>query len=101
MLKYEFRSNQEYKDKNTANFYIQIQEEPYIGLSFVFGPIEFVGENSDGSGLINFDYHLLSIPEHINLEEQRKGIESVISEILQNILEKEVLSQGSEPDATV
>jgi hypothetical protein len=101
MPKYEVKLNEQYKDKNTANSYIEIQEEPYTGLSFVFGPIEFSGENSDGTGVINFDYHLLFVPENIMLEEHKKDIESMIARILQNILEKEVLEKGNESDATI
>ena len=101
MLKYEVKLNEQYKDKTTANSYIEIQEEPYVGTSFVFGPIEFSGESSEGNGLINFDYHLLFVPENIIFQEHKTGIETMISKILQDILEKEVLNQGAENNATI
>ena len=90
MYKYEVRPNRFFKEKNTANFYIEIMEGPYEGLCLVFGPVEFKGEDENGNGLINFDYHLLFIPDTINFEEQKSDVEAFVGQLLQHILETQV-----------
>jgi hypothetical protein len=81
------QQNEKFKEANTAEFYIEITEGDYTGLSFVFGPIEFIGEDEDGNGRVKFDYHLLETPEFVILEEHREEIESVIGSVLHKILE--------------
>lgn len=88
MLKYEVKPNTFYKENNTADFYIEVMEGPLTGLCFVYGPIQFVGEDEDGNGKINFDYHALYIPHTIDFTAQKDDIESTVSLILQHILEK-------------
>ena len=84
---YEVKSNQLYKENNTADFYLELTEGPFTGLCFVFGPITFDGEDENGNGKINFDYHLLFIPAHVNFDEQKPDIEEVVGAILQHLLE--------------
>ena len=96
MYKYEAKPNELYKEKNTANFYLEIQEGPYEGMCLVFGPIEFKGEDENGNGLINFDYHLLNIPEAINFQEEKAGIEEFVGQLLQHLLETQVRDANNE-----
>lgn len=84
---YEVKSNQFYKENNTADFYIELTEGPFTGLCFVFGPIMFDGEDEQGNGKVKFDYHLLFIPAHVNFDEQKPDIEGVVGAILQHLLE--------------
>lgn len=90
MLNFGVKENTLYKDVNTAEFYIEIENGNFVGVCFTFGQIEFVGEDEEGNGKINFDYHLLYVPENINLEEQKKDLESDIGKILEIVLRQMV-----------
>jgi hypothetical protein len=81
------QQNEKFKEVNTAEFYIEIAEGDFTGLSFVFGPIEFLGEDEEGNGRVKFDYHLLETPEFVILEEHREQIEGVVGMVLHKILE--------------
>jgi hypothetical protein len=86
-LKYEIKKNTYYKENNATDFYIELMEGPLTGLCFVYGPITFKGEDEEGNGLIDYDYHLLYIPSTINFEEKKFDIEQAVGQILQKILE--------------
>lgn len=88
MHNYMVKENLEFKEQNTATHYLQFEEGPLDGVKFTFGKIEFLGEDEEGNGKINFDYHLLSIPEHINLEERKEEIENNIGDVLRALLEE-------------
>lgn len=81
------QKNEKFKENNTAEFYIEIDEGTFQGLSFVFGPVEFLGEDEEGNGRVKFDYHLLETPEFVILEEHREQIETEIGLVLHKILE--------------
>jgi len=87
MPSFTIQQNEKFKEVSTSEFYIEIDEGDYTGLSFVFGPIKFLGEDEEGNGRIEFDYDLLFIPERIDISEHRSNIEHMIGMILHNILE--------------
>jgi len=78
--------NPVYPDAN-ADHFIELNEGEFTGVHFNFGKIEFMGEDEDGNGKINFDYNLLFLPEHIKLEESKNAIEEELGKVLQHILE--------------
>lgn len=96
MLKYEVKPNHYYKENNASDFYIELMEGPLEGLCYVYGPINFVGEDEEGNGNIKFDYHVLYIPANINFEEQKFDIEQNVGQILQHILESIVEGEKNE-----
>lgn len=90
MPKYEVRSNKGDERPypyTTSDHFLEIMEGLFVGLHFSFGQIEFAGEDENGNGKINFDYNLLYIPEHINLDESKPDVEQMIGTILQHVLE--------------
>ena len=87
------KENELYKEQNTATHYIEFQDGPLQGICFTFGKIEFMGEDEEGNGKINFDYHLIHIPESITFEEQRDTIESHIGAVLKQVLEEQVANE--------
>lgn len=88
MPKFTVKENVEFKEQNTATHYLVFTEGPMTDIAFTFGKIEFLGEDEEGNGKINFDYHLLSVPESINLEERKDEIEGHIGEVLKVLLEE-------------
>jgi len=96
MHNYKVKPNHDYKDNIKSDYYIEITDGPFQGLCFVFGPIEFAGEDEQGNGKINFDYHLLFIPETVNFEEDKFEIEQVAAGVLQRILETLVEKNSNE-----
>ena len=89
MPSFTVKENELYKEQNTATHYIEFQDGPLQGICFTFGKIEFMGEDEEGNGKINFDYHLIHIPETIIFEEQRDTIESHIGAVLKQVLEEQ------------
>lgn len=96
MYNYEVKPNHYYKENNASDFYIEILDGPFQGLCFVFGPIEFAGEDESGNGKINFDYHLLFIPANVNFEEHKFEIEQMVANVLQRIFETLVENNSDE-----
>jgi len=96
MHNYEVKPNHYYKKNIDSDFYIELIDGPFQGLCFVFGPIEFAGEDEQGNGIINFDYHLLFIPETVNFEEEKFEIEQMVGNVLQRILETLVEKNSDE-----
>jgi len=70
--------------------YVEITDGPYMGLHFNYGNIEFVGENEDGSGNLNFNYTVLFTPRWVDSKRDIKKIEVEIGVILRAIIEKYV-----------
>ena len=87
MYKYEVKPNHYYKENNASDFYIEMMEGQFTGLCFVYGPIQFDGEDEHGNGKVNFDYHLLFIPANVNFEEQKFEVEQMVGGVLQQIME--------------
>lgn len=90
MYKYEIRKNPSESPvypHTKIDHFIEIMEGPYEGVHFNFGPIQFMGEDEEGNGKINFDYNLLFLPENINLDEDRPGLEDMVGTTLQHVLE--------------
>lgn len=59
-----------------------LEEGPFQGVIFVFGKIEFLGEDKDGLGRFLYDYELIKAPKDINT----KALEVEIGPILDNII---------------
>jgi hypothetical protein len=95
MHNYMVKENLEFKDQNTASHYLLFQEGPLEGVAFTFGKIEFLGEDEEGNGKINFDYHLLLVPENINLEERKEEIENNIGDVLRVLLEENLTQDNN------
>jgi len=93
MSSFIVKENTEYTEVNTATHYIEIDSGPLNGLCFIFGPVEFMGEDEEGNGKINFDYHLIHVPETITFQERRDEIEGNIGKILQIIIEQQVAQE--------
>lgn len=87
MLKFNVKQNDRFNEVTPADFYIEIDEGEFQGMSFVFGAIEFIGEDEDGNGRVKFDYQLLETPEFVILEEHTEKIEDAIGMVLHKILE--------------
>lgn len=90
MFNFEVKKNEYFVAPNPEekiDFYIEISDGAFQGLCFAYGPIEFAGEDEEGNGQINFDYHLFQIPESVNIQEQKQDVETVISKVLNKILE--------------
>ena len=67
---------------------IELQTGDFAGTLFNFGKIQFMGEDEDGFGKLNFDYNLFFTPETITLnEDTRPLLEEVIADILREIME--------------
>lgn len=96
MSNFIVQKNERFKDGNTADFYIEISEGDYEGVCFVFGPVEFLGEDKEGNGRVQFDYHLLFSPEGVILEEHREHLEGVIGLVLHKIFEDMVKTPEGE-----
>ena len=71
-----------------------LEDGPYEGVCINFGKIEFMGEDSDGFGKINFNYDLLYIPEDVNFEVVKEDLEKTIGELLNIILEDIMLREA-------
>lgn len=91
---YTVHSNIAFKGATESDHYILIEDGPYKGLCVNFGKIEFIGENSDGFGKINFNYDLLYIPEDIKLEDVKEDLEKTLGEVLNTILEDIMLREA-------
>ena len=83
--------NTEFSDVSSPS-YLEIAEGMFKGTAFVFGPIEFVGEDEDGSGRISFDYSLLQVDPAHNLadESTKAALEDNITTILHQILQESI-----------
>ncbi len=79
-----------------SDHYLEVVEGDFIGMHFSLGRIEFIGEDEERNGKIEFDYDLLLVPAGVNVEEQKSEIEAVISAALQTILEKMVENSKNE-----
>lgn len=99
MPNFEVKPNHYYKENHASDFYIEIMDGPFQGLCFVFGPIEFAGEDERGNGKVKFDYHLLFIPANVNFEEQKFELEQMVGSVLQRILENLVESSNETGDS--
>jgi len=86
MSNYKIHSNNKYSEIESDHF-IEITEGGFEGVHFNFGKIEFVGEDEQGNGKINYDYNLLYIPDTIILDMDRPLLERELGNILQTILE--------------
>lgn len=81
--------NEDYKDKTPSDHYLTITEGKFKDVAFSFGQLEFMGEDKEGNGQVNFDYTLLYLPEHIetnNDDALYDELEGVIAGILHQIL---------------
>lgn len=96
MHNYIVKENVEFKDQNTASHYLLFEQGPLEGIAFTFGKIEFLGEDEEGNGKINFDYHLLQVPETISLEERKEEIENNIGVVLQALLEENLTQDNND-----
>lgn len=75
------------KDENLEQqFYVEILDGPFEKTKFVFGKIEVLEEDEEGNAHIKFDYDTLSVPEHINLTEQKEEFETEVGQVLHQIL---------------
>jgi hypothetical protein len=74
--------NEETGDK--GDFYLQITEGEFTGVTFNFGEIQFIGEDDEGSGIVNFDYTVYDSP--FDLTESIESLEAVLGGVLQDVL---------------
>lgn len=97
MFKVEVRENTQYQNEETSH-YLEIVEGNFTGMHFTFGKIEFLGEDDEGNGNIQFDYRLLFLPEEYDYEDpsQKEQIEKTISLALEHILMKAAEEKVSE-----
>ena len=95
MFKVEVRENTQYEDNSTTH-YLEVVDGKYEGMHFTFGKIEFLGEDDEGNGKIEFDYTLLNLPEPYSLDEERDEIEEVVSQVLRYILEQNTNKETEE-----
>ena len=81
-------SNTEFPE-SSSEFLLRIKTGKFSGTLFSFGQIQFIGEDEEGNGKINFDYELLSLTEGVTLEdpEVRGEFEKDLSAILHTIIE--------------
>lgn len=102
MPKYKVHENIQYKDDIKSDHFIEIVEGPFTGICVNFGKIEFIGEDGEGNGKINFDYDLLHIPAHINFHASKEAIEKTVGDVLNAILEditnNEAVNETGNPD---
>lgn len=96
--KIEVRENTQYKE-NESTHYLEVVEGKFEGMHFTFGKIEFVGEDDQGNGQIQFDYDLLNLPDPYKLEESRDEIEHIVGEVLRTILERNAEREEQEEAA--
>jgi len=75
---------------------IQIDDGPFAGVVFNFGVVKFVGEDDDGSAIIQFEYDIIE-DSYGFAEEDKANFESTLSNILSTIFEDSVKEQ---PDGT-
>lgn len=86
MPKFHLKKNTTHPDLKETH-YIHIDDGELAGMCFLFGKIEFMGEDEDGNGRVMFDYDLISMPEHITLnEDTKKQVEAEVSVILNEII---------------
>lgn len=93
MFKVDVKENKEYEN-DPASHYLEISEGKYEGMHFTLGKIEFIGEDEEGNGNIQFDYRLLFLPEHFIFEEEKAEIEQVVALVLEKILENTIDRTG-------
>lgn len=86
MYKVEVRENNQYPN-DPASHYLEVVDGKWEGMHFTLGRVEFLGEQEDGSGKIEFDYNLLAVPEPYTFEENKQEIEHIVAQVLQKILE--------------
>lgn len=79
-----------------SDHYLEVTEGSLVGMHFSLGRIEFIGEDEEGNGKIEFDYDLLLVPADVNIVEQKSEIEATISAALQTILEQMVENSKTE-----
>jgi hypothetical protein len=99
MQPFEIVENVEFPDANTE-FYLVLNEGKYKGTSFVFGPIEFTGEDEEGNGNISFDYTVLALPEGYSIQddEVKREVEQEISVVLHKIIEDSLETEQTRND---
>lgn len=86
---FKITRNEEFKDRTTSDHYLTITEGKFKDISFTFGKIEFLGEDTEGNGQVSFDYDLLQVPSDHTLSEDanlREELEGVLGGILHQIL---------------
>jgi hypothetical protein len=86
MFKVEVRQNEIYKE-DPASHYLEVSDGKFEGMHFTLGKIEFLGEDEEGNGKIQFDYRLLFLPEQFKFEEEKEEIENLVGLVLNKILE--------------
>lgn len=96
MPKFHVRKNIDVYTHINSDHYLEVAEGPFEGMHFNLGRIEFIGEDTDGNGQIEFDYDLLLVPAGVNLDEQKKEVEQTISDVLHIILEQMVNNSKAE-----
>lgn len=97
MPNYNVVSNEKFPDAEVP-YYLEIAEGQFQGTCFVFGPIQFVGEDEDGSGRISFDYSLLHLDAAHSLTEEptKIALEDEIGKILHVIIEESIAREKAE-----
>lgn len=72
-------------DTGEGDYHIEIIEGPFIGVQYKYTTIQFIGEDSEGNGVFNYDYELITDPKIIT-EEDLPEFEHTLGDILHIIL---------------
>jgi hypothetical protein len=83
---------------------IQIEEGKYEGIIYRYGKVQFLGEDEEGNGIINFEYDVLEsglfTPEEIQGEEIDKIFGDILQElIIESLKEKQQNENTREGDS--
>jgi hypothetical protein len=73
-------------DTGEGDHYIKITDGPFMGVTFQFGQIAFMGEDSEGNALINFGYTFMPDSPRVP-EDSLDSLHEVMGTILHTILE--------------
>lgn len=96
MPKFTVHKNNEVYPDSSVDHYLEVTDGEFSGLHFNMGRIEFLGEDEEGNGKIEFDYNLLLVPAGVNIEERKQDVEELISQVLHAILEQMVENSKKE-----
>ena len=73
---------------------IELQNEPYRGLIYVYGKVQFV----EGKNHLNFQRNIVKVPEGADVDELNKDetLQTLMGDILVELMQEQVKNENAE-----
>lgn len=69
---------------------VRLDESEYVGVVYRYGEVKFIGEDTEGNGILNFEYEVIEDMGISPKELTSKEFESILGDILTNLIQEAV-----------